>query len=188
MSADVPAPGLLDPRRSVLLVTDIQEKLVPAIPDREAVIERTGRLIDAAKRLDVPVAASEQYPRGLGHTVEPLRARLDADAIIEKSTFDTVRAPEVGRWLRGTGRDQVVLVGTEAHVCVLQTAFGCMGEGYRAFVVADAVASRAAANRELALDRLRAAGAGVVGMEMVVFEWLERAGTDAFREVVPFIR
>ncbi len=188
MSSDAPAPSLLDPRRSVLLVTDIQEKLVPAIPGHDAVIERTGRLIDAANRLDIPVAASEQYPRGLGHTVEPLRERLDADARIEKNTFDALRAPEVGRRLRETGRDQVVLVGTEAHVCVLQTAFGGMGQGYAAFVVADAVGSRAAENRELALARLRAGGAGVVSTEMVIFEWLERAGTDAFRDLVRLVR
>lgn len=188
MSPDAPAPGLLDPRRSALLVVDVQEKLVPAIPDSDAVIEQAGRLVDAARRLDVPVAASEQYPRGLGHTVEPLRGRLHDAARIEKSTFDALRAPEVARWLRESGRDQVVFVGTEAHVCVLQTAFGGMGRGYRAFVVADAVGSRAAENRELALARLRAGGAGVVSTEMVIFEWLERAGTDAFRDVVPLVR
>ena len=177
MSSDAPAPSLLDPRRSVLLVTDIQEKLVPAIPGHDAVIERTGRLIDAANRLDIPVAASEQYPRGLGHTVEPLRERLDADARIEKNTFDALRAPEVGRRLRETGRDQVVLVGTEAHVCVLQPALGGMGQG-----------AGAAENRGLALARLRAGGAGVVSTEMVIFEWLERAGTDAFRDLVRLVR
>jgi nicotinamidase-related amidase len=172
----------------VLVVVDVQEKLVPAIPDHDAVIDRTGRLIDAAKRLDIPVAASEQYPRGLGHTVEPLRERLAPGARIEKNTFDALRASEVRRWLEATRRDQIVLVGTEAHVCVLQTAFGGMGHGYAAFVVADAVGSRAAENRELALARLRAGGAGIVSTEMVIFEWLERAGTDAFREVVRLVR
>lgn len=188
MSADSPAPGLLDPRRSALLLVDVQAKLVPAIPDSDAVIDRTGRLINAAHRLDVPVAASEQYPRGLGHTVPALSERLNDAARFEKSTFDALRAPELARWLRESGRDQIVLVGTEAHVCVLQSAFGCVGAGYAVFVVADAVGSRAAENRELALARLRAGGAQVVSMEMVIFEWLERAGTDAFRDVVPLVR
>lgn len=188
MADDVPAPGLLDPRRSVLLVVDLQEKLVPAIPDGETVIDRTGRLIDAAHRLDVPVLASEQYPRGLGVTVQPLRDRLGPGACVEKDTFDALRAPEVVRRLAASRRDQVVLAGTEAHVCVLQTAFGCRARGYGTFVVADAVGSRAPTSREHALARLRAGGAGVVTMEMVIFEWLERAGTDAFRAVMPLVR
>jgi nicotinamidase-related amidase len=178
----------LESRRSLLLIVDVQERLAPAIPDAPRVVANAERLIQGARRLDVPVTATEQYTKGLGHSVGELRARLADDERFEKTCFDATREPGPRAHLAALGRDQAVVLGTEAHVCVLQTALGCLGLGLTPWVVADAAASRETMDRDLAFARLRQAGAQVVSTEMVLFEWLEQAATDAFRDLLPLIR
>ena len=176
------APGLLRADRSMLLVVDVQARLVPAIHDGVALVERVVWLVRLAQALGVPVAATEQYPQGLGPTVPALAALLPRGAIGEKAHFSCTAAGCLPA-LPGAERPQVVLAGTEAHVCVLQTAFGLVAEGREVYVVADAVGSRAPADRLLALERMSRRGVGVVSGEMVGFEWLERAGTERFRAI-----
>ena len=171
---------LLARESSCLLVIDLQEKLVAAVARAEALLTNTRWLIEGAQALGVPVVASEQYPRGLGHLVPPLRELLTDAAIVGKEHFSCVAA----NCLRGTPaeeRSQIVLVGAEAHVCVLQTAVDLHLGGKDVFVVADAVASRRVRDRYLGLERMRQAGVTIVSREMVLFEWLQRAGTDEFR-------
>jgi nicotinamidase-related amidase len=179
---------LLDSARSALLVVDLQERLLPAIDGAAACLDRVRILIRAARALSVPVTVTEQYPKGLGHTTTALGPLLDGVPVLEKLHFSAAAEPRVRAHLAGLGRDMVVICGTESHVCVLQSAFGLADSGFTVFVVADAVASRAAENRALALERLRAGGIEVVTTEMVVFEWLQRAGTPQFREVSRLIR
>lgn len=174
--------------RSLLLVVDIQDRLAPAIHEVEALVGRVGVLLDAARRLEVPVIVSEQYPQGLGPTVETLQPCLEGARFLSKTTFSCADEPLIHAAIAQSGRDQVVLCGTEAHVCVLQSALGFRALGLEVFVVADAVGSRRPQSRELALERLRGEGVVVVNAEMVVFEWLERAATEEFRAVSPLIR
>jgi nicotinamidase-related amidase len=174
---------LIDAEKSCLLVVDVQERLIPAIHDGERVIHNIGWLMRIAAELEVPVLMSEQYPRGLGHTVAELRELVDGEEIVEKIHFSCAAAPECRRRLDVLGREQVVVTGVEAHVCVLQTALGLLRDGFEVYVVADATSSRRAADAELALERLRHDGVRVVGREMVAFEWLHQAGTDRFRDV-----
>jgi len=178
----VTAPGLLRADTSMLLVVDVQARLVPAIHDATAVVERIVWLVRLAQALGVPVAATEQYPQGLGPTVPALTALLPPGSIGEKVHFSCAAAGCLPT-LPGAGRPQVVLAGTEAHVCVLQTAFGLAAAGREVFVVADAVGSRDPGSCTLALERMARRGIGVVSCEMVGFEWLERAGTERFREI-----
>ena len=178
----VTAPGLLRADTSMLLVVDVQVRLVPAIHDAATVVERIVWLVRLAQAVGVPVAATEQYPQGLGPTVPALAALLPRGSIGEKVHFSCAAAGCLPT-LPGAGRPQVVLAGTEAHVCVLQTAFGLAAEGREVFVVADAVGSRDPGSRTLALERMACRGIGVVSREMVGFEWLERAGTERFREI-----
>jgi len=170
------------PERSMLLVVDMQERLVPAIHDRDAVVEGCAWLMRLAARVGVPIHVSEQYPRGLGSTVAPLRDLAPAGAFLEKVHFSCAEAPSCAGLLEGD-RDQVVLCGVEAHVCVLQTALGLAAAGRQPFVCADAVGSRAPASVTLGLERARHAGCAVVSREMVLFEWAREAGTDLFREL-----
>ncbi len=134
------------------------------------------------------MVATEQYPKGLGRTVEPIRALLDADGIREKLSFGCCGIEGFVDELWGLGRSQVVVVGIEAHVCVQQTVLGLLAAGFEVYVCADAVSSRRPLDRWAALDRLRQAGAVVTTTEAVTFEWLEVAGTAEFKDVAPIVR
>ncbi|RLK48318.1 nicotinamidase-related amidase [Alkalispirillum mobile] len=171
----------LKAEESSLLVVDIQQQLVPEIHDHERVVDCTAWLIDVAAILKIPVHATEQYPKGLGHTIPLLRSRLEEDHVHEKICFGWPDEPEA---LTRLTRPQVVLTGTEAHVCVMQTALALLEAGREVFVVAEAVGSRRSHDRDCALERMQQAGCWLVTREMVAFEWLQRAGTDVFREVL----
>lgn len=173
---------LMDREQSALLVIDIQERLLPHIEDWQRVLENALWLTRLAQRLAVPVMASEQYPKGIGHTHAALTALLPPSAIGEKNHFSCVAAQCLPA-LAGAERRQMVVCGIESHVCVLQTALDLRWQGKEVFVVADAVGSRRAADRDLALARMRGHGIEVVSREMVAFEWLKRAATDEFRDV-----
>jgi nicotinamidase-related amidase len=173
---------LIDAQRSLLLVIDFQERLLPVIHEHEALLANVTWLIRAARTIGVPVAAVEQYPRGLGSTVKGVRELLADDAVVSKVHFSAVAARCLGS-LPGIDRAQIVLVGTETHVCLLQTALELLEEGKEVYVAADAVGSRRVADRDLALARMRQEGVRIVTREMVVFEWLREAATPLFRHV-----
>jgi len=173
---------LIDAPRSMLIVCDLQTRLVPSLADGDATVERCTWLMDIAARLGVPLAGTEHYPEGLGPLAEPLRARLPATAIGTKNHFSAVAAGCLDA-LPGHDRAQVVVVGAEAHVCVMQTALDLVRTGREVYVVADCVASRRTDDRDLALARLRGDGVRIVSREMVAFEWLGEGATPVFREI-----
>jgi nicotinamidase-related amidase len=173
---------LIDAQRSLLLVIDFQERLLPVIHEHEQLLANVTWLIRAAQKIGVPVAAVEQYPKGLGRTVKGVREFLPDGAVAQKVHFSAVAAQCLGH-LPGAERAQIVLVGTETHVCLLQTALELLEEGKEVYVVADAVGSRRVADRDVALARMRQEGARIVTREMVVFEWLVEAATPLFRDV-----
>lgn len=179
---------LLSAADACLLVVDIQDKLLPAVRNQDAVVANTRVLLQAAASLSVPVLASEQYPRGIGHTVAPVAELLPEGSLVEKLHFSCLADPGFARRFAALGRGQAVVCGLEAHVCVLQTVEQLLSAGHEVFVVADAVSSRAEASHELALRRLEADGARIVTTEMVVFEWLGQAGTPVFRELSRLIK
>ena len=182
---------LLDASKATLLLIDMQERLLPAMADGGEVERRCGILLKAAKALDVPVTVSEQYPKGLGHTVPVLKEDIGNAPVFEKLNFSCWRdAPLKAHLIRHheQGRPLVLIAGIEAHVCVLQTAIDLAAAGFGVFAVADAMTSRAPASVELALERMRSSGAQVVNSEMAVFELLGRAGTAEFRELSRMIR
>ncbi len=168
---------------SCLLAVDFQERLMPAVHDTDHIVANAAWLIQIAQRLNVPVLASEQYPRGLGHPVAAIRELLPAEAFMEKLHFSCAAERDCMRRIDALGRQQIVVIGAEAHVCVLQTALDLHAAGRDVYLVADAVSSRSPRDVELALERMRAEGVRVVSREMVVFEWLHQAGDDRFREI-----
>jgi nicotinamidase-related amidase len=183
---------LLSRDKSQLLIVDVQEKLLPTMSDPERVVERCVRLVRAARALEIPITFSEQYPSGLGPTVAPLREALEyAGSVIEKVDFSCLKGDALRERLhelRRKGRPQVVVGGIEAHVCVTQTAIDLEDQGFEAFVVADATSSRAKSSRRLALARMLKSGVDVVDSEMVVFEWLGKAGTPEFKELLALVK
>ncbi|GJD52582.1 hypothetical protein OPKNFCMD_5348 [Methylobacterium crusticola] len=169
---------------SSLLVIDLQGRLVPALDGGPALVERTAKLMRAAGLLAVPVLLTEQNPKGLGPTVPDLDR--SGHAVLAKTHFDASRAE--GFFAHLPERPEVVVTGAEAHVCVLQTVLGLIGAGRRAYVVEDAVGSRAPASKAAALRRMARAGAEIVTTEMVLFEWLEDAGHPRFREIMGLVK
>lgn len=173
---------------SLLLVVDIQEKLAPAIFEGAAAVQNSIRLLTGAGQLGIPRCVSEQYVRGLGPSLAGIRQAAGDAHFFEKMHFSCMSEAGVPEMLQASGRRQVILTGMEAHVCVLQTAFGLLAAGFEVFLVADATSSRTANNRELAIERMRAAGVRIVSSEMVLFEWLHQAGTPEFRALLPLIK
>ena len=167
---------------SALLIVDLQERLLPHIHGWQRVLGHADWLVQVAQQLGVPVAATEQYPKGIGHTHADIAARLPAGATGEKIHFSCV-AGDCLPGLPGMERPQIVVCGTEAHVCVLQTVLELAASGKQVFVVAEAVGSRDPEHKALALERMRAHGIQIVCREMVAFEWLGRAGTEQFRAI-----
>lgn len=168
---------------SCLLVVDFQERLMPAIYQADSVVANGAWLIQIARRLGVPVLASEQYPQGLGHTVAAIRELLPAEAFMAKTHFSCAAERDCMRRIDALGREQIIVIGAEAHVCVLQTALDLRAAGKEVFLVADAVSSRSPRDVELAVERMRADGVRIVSREMVAFEWLHQAGDDRFRAI-----
>jgi nicotinamidase-related amidase len=183
---------LLARDKSQLLIVDVQQKLLGAISGKEKVVEACVRLVRAARLLDVPITISEQYPQGLGPTVDPIReAFANNGFVLDKVEFSCLKNDALRERLhelRRKGRPQVVVGGIEAHVCVMQTAIDLEAQGFESFVVADAIGSRDKASAKRAISRLLKSGADVVDSEMVLFEWLERAGTQQFKELQALIK
>ena len=169
----------------MLLLVDLQQRLMPAIHDNEVVVARAVRLAEAARLLDVPIFATEQYPAGLGPTVPALAAY--PQKVMSKTAFSPVGDPDFSSLLPA-GAGEVVVAGCEAHVCVLQTVLGLVGAGRRVVVAADAVGSRDPADRAAAIDRARQHGTEIVTSEMVLFEWLRDARHPRFREVQKLLK
>ena len=164
-----------------LLVVDVQERLVPGVHEHERLVANCAWLIGVADAVNVPVLVSEQYPRGLGPTVRPLRDLVPRNNIIEKVHFSCAASPDCRDRINHSGGGQVVVAGIEAHVCVLQTALDLLDAGKDVFVVADAVSSRDPRDAELAIARMREGGVKVVTREMALFEWAHKAGTEHFK-------
>ena len=183
--AGAPLEGL-SRSRAALLVVDIQDRLLPAMPadDAARMVRNAVILIQAADQLGLPIVASQQYPRGLGPTVAAIEAALAVARLVhrfDKLEFSTAAAPPFAALASSLGRDQWIVCGMETHVCVYQTARDLVARGWAVHVCADAVCSRTPLNWELGLGLMQRAGAIVSSAEACVFDLLGRAGSDEFR-------
>lgn len=174
---------LINAHQAALLVVDIQEKLTPHIAQQETLIANCHWLMSFAKEIQIPTLVSEHYAKGLGVTVAQLRDLVTSNDIIEKVHFSCAAEQACMDRIDALGKQQIIIVGIETHVCVLQTAIPLVEQGKEVFVVADAVSARSREDHQLGLQRMRAAGVQVVTKEMIFFESLVKAGTDQFREL-----
>ena len=170
--------------RARLVLVDYQERLLPAIHDGVTVLAEAVRLAGVARAMGVPVVGTEQNPAGLGGTAPALRPLLGE--VVTKMHFDACEDGLAARL--GGGTHDVVVAGCETHVCLLQTALGLMRAGQRVWVAANACGTRRPVDHELALDRLRGAGAVVVSVEMVAFEWLHHCRHPDFQAVLSLVK
>jgi nicotinamidase-related amidase len=181
-------PHKLDKNGSVLVVVDVQDKLLSAIHDRRAVIDGTVKMTKIAQALGVPVIVTEQYPKGLGPTDPQISALFSAFAPLEKTVFSCFGAPGFAAALEAAGAKTLVLTGIEAHICVQQTALAALHRGFGVHIIADAIGSRTPANKELGLAKIRQAGGVISTIEIALYEWLERSDGPEFKAVLPLIK
>lgn len=180
-------PNELSAQTVLLLVIDIQEKLVPAMAQGESVIRNTAVMLETAVELGVPIVITEQYPQGLGKTVPALAHWLDHAAVFSKTTFSAC-TEAVLTHLAATDRRQILVAGMETHVCVYQTVRGLAALGYEVHVLRDAVCSRREENRLNGLELMHGAGAVITNTETVFFDLLKAAGTESFRKLRGLIK
>lgn len=180
--------NMLDKNESLLLLIDVQERLVAAL-DKDVVVKRVAVLTEAAKIMEIPVLVTEQYPKGLGATVSAVKSRFPADTkIVEKIAFSALKEKGFLDILKSYGKKQIVLCGIETHVCVHQTCADLISEGFDVYVAKDACASRGKYEFKQGIERMQENGAKVTCVEIVLFEWLRTAQNPCFREVQALIK
>ena len=172
---------------SILVVIDIQEKLVPAMKLGEQVIKNTYILIATARKLGIPVIATEQYSKGLGRTIPALSNHIDQAAVFEKITFSGC-TPEIIAEIKIYGRKKIIITGMETHVCVFQTVRDLLALDFEVFIAGDAVCSRTEENYRNALSLMTAMGAVVTNTETVFFDLLKEASTPEFKDLSRLIK
>lgn len=182
---------VLNKEDSILVIIDIQEKLVKMLKDEigEGVVKKASALTQAAKIIGIPTILTEQYPKGLGQTVEAVKANAaEGTQVIEKSAFSALAEESFGKILKDSGRKQVVICGIEAHICVHQTAAELLEEGYEVFVAKDACASRNKYEFKAGMERMKDNGAKISCLEIILFEWLKSSRCQHFKEVQAIIK
>lgn len=184
-------PNLLNSDNSLLIIVDLQTKLSAVMPAEMANLTtvNTTRLIEAANTLDIPMLVTEQYPQGLGATEEVISNSFSLSTpIFDKTGFSCCASAEFCEALQTSERKQVILVGQETHVCILQTALELLQRGHQVFVVADAVSSRNSEHKTNALQRMQQQGVTVTNYESVLFEWLKTACHPEFKAISALLR
>lgn len=173
-----------------LLVVDIQERMMAAIPSRDEVLKNSLLLVKAAKVIGVPVFATTQYVARIGELLPELKKELCGVSSIDKLEFSCFDNRDFAATLKVLPKEvnTIVVCGVETHICIYQTVLGGLLRGYRIWVPADAVGSRAEKNYQTGLARISDVGGVVANTEMIIYEWLQKAGTPAFKAILPFIK
>ena len=178
----------INPAAAGLIVVDLQERLLAAMFERERLIGNAIRMIKGSRILGLPVFVTEQYPKGLGRTNPDIVRELEGLQFMEKLAFSACGAPGFDAALKAKKIADVLLCGMETHVCVSQTCLDLLDQNYRVFVIADAVSSRTLENHRIGLERMREAGAVIVSAEMALFELLQQAGSEEFKQILTLVK
>jgi nicotinamidase-related amidase len=178
----------IERKHSAGLVIDIQEKLYPHMDHKEELLRRTSMLLEGLRVLQIPLVITEQYPKGLGTTLEPVSQFFEKEQVLEKITFSCCDEPKVADKLKSLDRSTILVCGIEAHVCVLQTVLDLIGLGYRPVVVEDCISSRNPADLRVAVKRMRSEGAVITTCESLLFELARVAGTDEFKAISKLVK
>lgn len=181
-------PNVLNIEDSLLIIVDIQERLVSAL-DKDVVVKRAAALTEAAKILSVPILVTEQYPKGLGETVFQVKQHFtESTKTFEKTSFSILKEPEIADAVKNYNKKQIVICGIETHICVHQTVADLLEEGYEVYVVKDACASRNKYEFKQGIELMQANGAKITCLEIVLFEWLKSAKHPNFKEIQALIK
>jgi len=180
----------MDRETAALVAIDFQETQVRMVPQDigKTLIRNIKILLAFARQLKIPIVATEQYPKGLGRTISEVKEELGLIVPLEKVSFSCCGVDAFNERLKETGRNQIVLAGIEAHICVLQTAADLLRKNYEVHVVADAAGSRKKADWEAGLRWMEKKGAMISTTEIIAFQWLKEAGTEDFRQLSKFLK
>lgn len=179
---------LLDENDSLIILIDIQEKLVASL-EKDTIVSKAAKLVNAAKALNIPILVSEQYPKGLGETMPLIKSNLPNNTdIVEKTSFSLLRENGIKEKIKSYGKKQIVLCGIEAHICVHQTAAELIDEGYDVFIAKDICASRNKYEFLQGIERMQSNGAKITCLEIILFEWLKSAKHPKFKDVQTLIK
>ncbi len=179
---------MLEKNRSLLIVTDIQGKLAEMMFERDTLYKNIGIVIDSFNILGIPILWLEQYPEGLGPTISVVAEHLKGIEPLPKKSFSGLKDPVIEKRIAESGQDQVVVIGIETHICIYQTARDLVLRGYGAHVVADAVSSRTEANKTIGLEKIAALGGSITSVETLLFELLEIAEGNAFKQILKLVK
>ncbi|RNA09417.1 isochorismatase domain-containing 2A [Brachionus plicatilis] len=181
--------GRLNPSKTLLLLCDLQEKFAPNIHYFNQVVENSGRVLDIAKLLNIPYLVTEQYPKGLGHTVPFLKQKCDNVKIFEKTSFSMCTKDLIDHIHQNTpDYDSVLLCGIEAHACILSTCMDFLEYGKNVHVIVDTVSSRSMVDRKYAIERMKQSGAFLTTAESIVFQFIRNANHPKFKDIQKIIR
>ncbi len=174
--------------KTIGIFIDIQEKLFPHMQEKEILIKNLIKLSTGLKILNVPIIVTEQYPRGLGFTVTPLKDALEQLVPIEKTAFSTCDEPQFMKVLNESSKKNVILCGIETHVCVLQTSIDLINRGFIPVVIEDCVSSRKTSDKNIALERMRQEGVIISSLESILFELTRYSGTEIFKSISNLVK
>ncbi|HZK43560.1 MAG TPA: hydrolase [Syntrophomonadaceae bacterium] len=177
----------LEVNDSILLIIDLQERLMSPMKDKEQVYKNTNLLIETAKQLDIPILLSEQYPKGLGTTVDEIKSNLPEHYYLDKVSFSAC-IPNFNSELESLGRKNIIVTGSETHICVFQTVRDLIGLGYNVHLAKDAVCSRTDENKNSGIELMKDVGAVISNTETIVFDLLKEAGTPEFKAISPLLK
>lgn len=178
----------LRPENTIAICIDFQEKLMPSIMEADEVLDRAAMLVKGLKVLGVPIVVTQQYTKGLGGTVEPVHSALGEYSHYEKGTFGAYDEPEFKALIDGYGRKNVLIFGTETHICALQTSLGLKEAGYNVMMVEDCCGSRKARDKENGIRRAMGEGIMISAAESVLFELTVVSGTPEFKQISKLVK
>jgi len=175
-------------KESIGLIIDMQERLYPLVQEHDQLTKNTTILIEGLKAIGIKILVTEQYTKGLGFTIEPLKNLLTDIEFVEKQAFSCCDEPRFYEELTLTGARTVIIAGIESHVCVMQTAIDLLDNGYIPVIVEDCVSSRSLNDKKIAIERMRKEGAIITTYESLLFELLRQSGTDSFKKISKLVK
>ena len=179
----------LNEKDSLLMIIDVQDKLLNAVYNKELLQKKAVTIANAASILNIPIIVTEQYPNGLGYTIEAIKSVLNSKAqFFEKMSFSALDHQRIDKEIKFSGKNQIVILGIETHICVCQTAMALVNKGYDVTLIKDASGSRAQSEHLAGIDRLKENNVHIITAEIAIFEWLRTSKHEKFREVQALIK
>ncbi|OGL42143.1 MAG: hypothetical protein A2043_11470 [Candidatus Schekmanbacteria bacterium GWA2_38_9] len=179
---------IINKNDTALVIVDVQEKLYPYVENKDEIKNKIIKLLKTAKLFSIPVVITEHYPKGLGKTIDEIANVIKEIPIIEKVTFSCCGSGDFGFSMKSIGKKEIIVCGIETHICVAQTVFDLLENGFKIFVMADGVSSRNSVDHDIAIERMKTEGAVISTTEAIMYELMENAGTPLFKKFLKLVK